>query len=123
MLLDRDIDNGDGEQEECDDDGNVVLPDSLHELSNWKMNDQIRAALHFNENLDIPKKFQRRAGNLMNTGENMIAAAKRRKQLEKMFLLKKQTKRGSSKMVWVFNKNTTCTQLHDSMENISRKDI
>lgn len=59
------------------------------------MNDQIRAALHFNENLDIPKKFQKRAGNLMNTGENMIAAAKRRKELEKMLLARKLTRKSA----------------------------
>lgn len=71
----------------------TIVPESLNEQNEWSMKDQIRMALHQNDNIDLPKKF-RRDGNtrLMNTGQNMLAAAKRRKELEKLLLQKKKTK-------------------------------
>lgn len=82
-LLDRKIDFGD-DGPERDENNFDIVPDDLNKQSSWMMSDQIREALHFNDNFAKPRNFQKRGADsrLMNTGANMIATAKRKKQLE-----------------------------------------
>lgn len=49
VLLDRKIDYGD-DGPEFDENNHVIVPENLNKQSPWMMSDQIRQALHFNEN-------------------------------------------------------------------------
>ena len=88
MILDRQVEYEE-DQEPWDDDGKPVLPPNLNKQEDWQLRDSIRTALHFVDNVDKPKNFQQREGRVMNTGKNLMDAAKRKKNLKAMLTKKK----------------------------------